>query len=76
MAKRIAIANISSRKQFIIGSIISYIVLALDLVVAFFLPKWINSVIGQDNYGVYTLTNSLVTMFLIDFGLGDRKSVV
>lgn len=74
MTKRIAIANISSRKQFIIGSIISYIVLALDLVVAFFLPKWINSVIGQDNYGVYTLTNSLVTMFLIDFGLGVAAS--
>ena len=74
MAKGFAIANISSKKQFIIGSIISYIVLALDLIVALFLPKWINSVIGQGNYGVYTLTNALVTMFLIDFGLGAAAS--
>ena len=74
MAKKIAIANISSKKQFIIGSIISYIVLALDLIVALFLPKWINFVIGQGNYGVYTLTNALVTMFLVDFGLGAAAS--
>lgn len=72
--RKTLIQSIEPRKQILIGSILSYSLLILDLLVALFLPRWINSVVGQDNYGVYTLTNSLVAMFLIDFGLGTAAS--
>lgn len=74
MAIRKILTKINPKKQIVIGSIISYALLVLDLLVAFFLPKWINDVIGQSNYGVYTLSNSLVAMFIIDFGLGTAVS--
>ena len=63
-----------TNKQILIGTVLSYILLFFDLVVALFLPKWINNVIGQDNYGIYTLSNSLVSLFLIDFGLGAAST--
>lgn len=68
--KKMRISQINSKKQLVIGSILSYALIILDLAIALFLPKWINNVIGQSNYGVYTLSTSLTSMVLIDFGLG------
>ena len=35
---------------------------------------WMITKIGQGNYGLYTLANSLITMFVMDFGMGAAVS--
>ena len=35
---------------------------------------WMISRIGQENYGLYTLATSLITMFVMDFGMGAAVS--
>ena len=63
--------NITSKsnKNIFYGTIIGYINLALSIIAGLVFIPWIVSSIGSDNYGLYTLSNSLITLFLFDFGM-------
>ena len=55
--------------QIKIGAILSYVSIALNIIVGLLYTPWMRSQIGESNYGLYTLANSLITLFLVDFGL-------
>ncbi len=59
----------NSSKQIKIGALISYFTIAFNIVAGLIYTPWMISQIGQSNYGLYTLATSLITMFLVDFGM-------
>lgn len=59
----------NDKKQLGVGAVISYVAVVVNLVVGLFYTPWMVRQIGQSQYGLYTLANSLITLFLLDFGL-------
>ena len=59
----------SRKRQIAIGSIMSYISIGLNILAGLLYTPWMIRQIGESQYGIYTLANSLITLFLIDFGL-------
>ena len=66
--------NNESSKQVKLGALISYIVIAFNIVAGLIYTPWMISKIGQSNYGLYTLATSLITLFVVDFGMGAAVS--
>ena len=56
------------------GALISYFTMAFNIVAGLIYIPWMVSKIGQADYGLYTLANSLVAIFMLDFGLGSAVS--
>ena len=56
------------------AALISYFALAINILVGFLYTPWMVGKIGQANYGLYTLATSVITIFMIDFGLGSAVS--
>lgn len=59
----------NSTNQLKYGAIISYFAIVSNILLGFFYTPWMIEQIGKSQYGLYTLANSLITMFLVDFGL-------
>lgn len=57
-----------------IGAILSYGAIAFNLIAGLLYTPWMVSVIGDNQYGLYTLAISVVTIFLNDFGIGSAVS--
>lgn len=53
---------------------ISYFTMAFNIVAGLLYTPWMVSKIGQSDYGLYTLANSLIAIFMLDFGLGSAVS--
>lgn len=64
----------SASKQIRVGALLSYLSIALNIVVGLLYTPWMEEQIGQSDFGLYTLANSLITMFLVDFGLSSAVS--
>lgn len=64
----------NSKKQIGLGAIISYVAIIVNIVVGLIYTPWMVKQIGQSQYGIYTLANSLITLFLIDFGLSSATA--
>lgn len=60
--------------QIKLGALISYLALALNIVLGLIYTPWMKEVIGIDNHGLYTLATSLISIFMLDFGLGSAVS--
>jgi len=60
-----------SNRQIKIGAIISYTGIILGILATLIYTPWMVSKIGKSNYAVYTLANSFIGIFLMDFGLGS-----
>ena len=60
----------NSIKQIKNGAFISYIAIIVNLVATLLYTPWMVSKIGTSNYGLYTLAISLISIFLMDFGIG------
>ena len=60
----------NSSKQLKIGAIMSYFIIAFNMIAGLIYTPWMIEQIGQSSYGLYTLATSLITMFVMDFGLG------
>jgi len=65
---------LNSSKQIKMGAIVSYITIAFNMIAGLIYTPWMIDKIGQDNYGLYTLATSLITMFVMDFGMGAAVS--
>lgn len=61
----------NSSKQIKIGGVISYLTIGFTIVSGLLYTPWMISVIGQSNFGLFTLTTSLITMVTIDLGLSQ-----
>ena len=64
----------ASDKQLKIGAILSYLAIFISILTGLLFTPWMVKQIGQNAYGLYTLANSVITMFLLDFGLSTATS--
>lgn len=64
----------NSSKQIKVGAIISYGTIVFHIVAGLIYTPWLLTQIGQSDYGLYTLATSLITLFVMDFGLGAAIS--
>lgn len=64
----------SSSKQIKLGALMSYFTIAFNMVAGLIYTPWMIEQIGQSNYGLYTLATSLITLFVMDFGMSAAVS--
>ncbi|MGD6730444.1 MAG: oligosaccharide flippase family protein [Pleomorphochaeta sp.] len=57
-----------------LSAIISYLTLFLSIVLGLLYTPWFVSILGDSNYGLYTLAYSTVNIVLIDFGISSAIS--
>lgn len=53
------------------GAIISYIGILINIIIGLVYTPWMIRCIGKADYGLYTLTMSVIGFFVFDFGLGQ-----
>ena len=61
----------NSNKQLKIGIIMSYLSIGISVLTGIFYTPWMISSIGRENYGLFTLANSVIMFFMFDFGLSS-----
>ena len=59
----------NSVRQIKLGIVLSYITIAINVLAGLIYTPWMIVVIGKNNYGLYVLATSLISMFLLDFGM-------
>ncbi len=62
------------KSQLWIGFLLTYFSIGVNIVAGLLYTPWMISQIGQNDYGLYTLVNSLIAMFLMDFGLSSATA--
>lgn len=62
------------RSQIKMGALLSYLTIAFNMIAGLIYTPWMISQIGQSHYGLYTLANSVITMLVMDFGIGAAVS--
>lgn len=53
------------------GALISYIALFINIVIGLCYTPWVIKSIGKQEYGLYSLALSVISLFLFDFGLSS-----
>lgn len=61
-------------KDLKIGAFVSYVTIAFNIIASLLYTPWMIQQLGDSDYGLYTLANSLITLFLFDFGLSAATS--
>lgn len=61
-------------KQIKIGATISYLSLIVNTLLALIYLPWMVSIIGRQDYALYSLSLSLISIFMVDFGLSAAVS--
>lgn len=61
----------NASQQIKIGALMSYISLAINVLTGLIFTPWMISSIGRENYGLYTLAMSVISLFVFDFGLSS-----
>lgn len=56
------------------GAVLSYLSIGINMVTGLIYTPWMINQIGKNDYGLYTLALSLITLFLVDFGLSSAAS--
>ena len=64
----------NSSKQIKLGALMSYFTIAFNMISGLIYTPWMITQIGQSNYGLYTLATSLITLFVMDFGMSAAVS--
>lgn len=64
----------NSSKQIKFGAVLSYVAIVVNIVSGLLYTPWMVDTIGKSQYGLYTLANSLITLFLVDFGLSSATA--
>ena len=65
----------ASTNQIKIGTILGYVALLISILYGLIITPWIIETIGEGAFGIYTLSNSIISMFLLDFGLSTTTNV-
>lgn len=65
---------VSNEKQIKYGALLAYGSIVLNVIAGLIYTPWMINQIGESDYGLYTLSNSLVTLFVLDFGLGSATN--
>lgn len=64
----------SVSKQLKWGALLSYFSIFINIAAGLLYTPWMEDMIGQADFGLYTIANSLITLFLVDFGLSSATS--
>ena len=56
------------------GAVMSYVAIFINLIAGLLYTPWIIRNIGQSGYGLFTLATSLISMFMVDFGISAAVS--
>ena len=67
----IRVLFMSSSKQLKFGALISYVAIAINIATGLLYTPWMINSIGRENYGLYTLAMSVISLFVFDFGLSS-----
>ncbi len=59
-----------SGKQIRLGAIISYFSIGVNMLCGILYTPWMIRMIGQSDYGLYTLATSVISLVTVDFGMG------
>lgn len=63
-----------TKSQLNIGILITYLSIGFNIIAGLLYTPWIINQLGESEYGLYTLAISLISMFLIDIGLGSATA--
>lgn len=63
-----------SNRQIKYGALLSYAGIGINILVTLFYTPWMVNSIDKSNYAIFTLANSFIGLFLIDFGFGAAIS--
>ena len=66
--------EVQSGRQIRYGAIVSYIAIAINILAGVVYTPWIIHHIGSGSYGLYTIAGSLISMFVMDFGISTAIS--
>ena len=61
-------------KQIGLGAIISYLAILFNVIAGLLYTPWMIRTIGDSNYALYMLALSVISIFLLDFGIGTAVS--
>lgn len=61
----------SSISQLKWGIVISYITIGINITIGLLYTPWMIHSIGRENFGLYTLSLSVISLFIFDFGLSS-----
>lgn len=59
------------KSQLKLGALINYFAIGFNVIAGIIYTPWMIEQIGRNDYGLYTLANSVIAMFLMDFGLSS-----
>lgn len=61
----------NSSTQIKLGAILSYTNITINIIIGLVFTPWMIHSIGRENYGLFTLANSVIALFVFDFGLSE-----
>lgn len=62
------------KRQIAGGALIGYVAIAINILAGLLYTPWMISVLGNSDYGLYTLATSLISIFMFDFGISAAVS--
>ena len=62
-------SSVTGINQVKYGALLSYFGIAAYILIGLLYTPWMINVIGKDDYGLYTLAYSIISLFVFDFGL-------
>ena len=66
--------KIDRSTQIKVGAILSYASILVNILAGLLYTPWMINKIGQSQYGLFTLANTLISLFMIDFGLSSATA--
>ena len=64
----------AANRKIAAGTILGYAALTVSILSGLFFTPWIKRTIGNEMYGIYTLAQSIMNLFLMDFGLSTSMN--
>ena len=61
-------------RQIKIGALLSYLAILVNMVISLLYTPWIIDILGNSDYGLYTLATSVLSFFIFDFGISSSIS--
>ena len=58
-----------SSRQIRLGLLLSYATIGVGIITGLLYTPWMLSILGKSDYAIYTIANSIISIFLMDFGL-------
>lgn len=63
--------NIEQGRQIKLGALFSYLAIGFNILAGLIYTPWMVRSIGISDYGLFTLAGSLISVFLVDFGISS-----